>query len=907
MGGVYVAEEDGTGRQLAIKTLFKRFAEDEAYVRRFQREAQVYRQMEHPHIVHYIESGFDNGTYFIVLEYVKGKTLGEIMYDQGRLDPVPALKICIALAEALKHAHDKGIVHRDLKPSNVLIDESGEVKLLDFGVAHKDDQLVRTQEGTVVGTYFYAAPEQNQGKKDIDNRTDLYTLGIVFYEMLAGRRPFEGDLLEVAAEQARESYVPLEQLVPDVPTFLPPISRRMMARNPQDRYQSGGELLEELRAALTALTTRRAAPPNLGVRPGAQPVHLELDALSQPGHLGPAPAPAPGLPPRSTPGGITPLPQHGGFASSSPVSLSAPAPIARPVTPAPAPAPTPTASGMGSGDRDTRWHAALEAFQKHHLDQAQGLCEAVIQAAPGFAQGHGLLGKIHAAKGYTYNAIEAFKQALTLAPTDVQIHMDFAMALYTMKLPQKAAEAFEIVLELDPRNMLAVRYLELLKHAGGDVSAPVAGAPPPAFAPAAAPAPYPAPQPGPAGPSLYGDVYQPEQAAPEEAAVGTEAMSRLDAFFSAAPPPVSIPVSPASLSGARPAPSMAPPPVSLAPPPVSAAPPGPGPVQIPPPVHMPGTSPVAPPIPAASEVQPIPASLVPPVSSYAPSASPPAPKRTPEYIPPPKPIDDIEPEPGAAEAPDPDRDGARFSEKKKRSRASDGDTPSMNPDRAWMLGTLWWGLGAAYLGRRGRAFLLTVLEVLVLGLVILPLVSDEFSVWIASRRLNLEAVADWLVAHGLIGYSNPLNGTLLQIQKSIGAPVNAFILENGPVVSVGFGTAVFFLFEYMLPNAYFRHAQLVSLTGRVLEVRRDMSLKISLGEERGVEEGMIFRVEKKKHVDALSQLNFRTMVMAPQVFPIGEAKVISTTPTFAICKFKRYQGQSSSPSANDRVVILRES
>jgi hypothetical protein len=202
-----------------------------------------------------------------------------------------------------------------------------------------------------------------------------------------------------------------------------------------------------------------------------------------------------------------------------------------------------------------------------------------------------------------------------------------------------------------------------------------------------------------------------------------------------------------------------------------------------------------------------------------------------------------------------------------------------------------------------------VAEVVVLGMMILPLVSEDVSLRISTMRINLKAVADWLAETGIIGYGDAVSSQLYRLQDSFGTVVNRFLLEQGSTACMALGALIFFLFEYQLPSAYFRAAQLESLTGRILEVRRDMSLKISLGEERGVEEveeGMIFRVEKKKHVDALSQLNFRTMIMAPQVFPIGEAKVVSTAPTFAICKFKRYQGQSSSPSANDRVVILRE-
>jgi serine/threonine protein kinase len=947
MGGVYHAEEDGTGVQVAIKTLFKRFANEEAYVRRFQREAQVYRQLDHPNIIHYIESGFDAGTYFIVLEYIRGKTLGEIMYDQGRLDAIPALKVAIGLAEALQHAHDRGIVHRDLKPANIIIGETGEVRLLDFGVAHKEDQLVRTQEGTVVGTYFYAAPEQNQGKKDIDNRTDIYTLGIVLYEMLTGRRPFEGDLLEVASEQARESYTPVEELVPEVPPFLPQVVQRLMARKPPDRYQSCNALLEELRAALTALTTKGMIAPELGRHPSAQPVEMGIEEVSMPPDLASVPgrslsissvfpvvsAASPGS--IVSPGTVTPPPAVAPFGKISPVSpptRSADLPVGTvtmpmqvapviPTVPTPSPSPTPTpssvpgppsASGIGQGVADTRWHAAKEAFQARRLDKAQELAEAVVISAPQFAPGFALLGKIHAAKGFTYNAIEAFKMALSLTPNDVHMHMDHAMALYTMKLPQKAMEAFGMVLQLDPGNMLAERYIQLLQASDGDVSAPeisrnvvdaldtytgssnpLVSEDPHSDAHMAMVSDH---------ASLYGDVYVPPGNPPPpvpESVIRADSVSPPQQRGGASPPVVSM-VPPGVSAPVQDHLAVSSFPVSIpdsmAPSPYGAPKASPvSPVSLPPSVHMPGAPPVAPPV-APSIPPPAPMQVSPPVSVV----SVPPPKRTPEYIPPPKPLTGEEESPGQEPV-------HRFAEKRTRKRrerhATDGII--LDTDRAWNLGSMWWGLGAGYVGLRLQAFVYTVLEVVILGMVLLPWNSGiDLSIRKATFSLD---VADLLARTGVFDRGGALVAQVDQLQVLWRPKIQEFLLDMGPEAVIAMGVLLFFWFEASLPNRFYKKAQFANLSGTIQEVRRDMTIKISLGTMRGVVPGMIFRVEKRKHVDKLSGGDFRTMVMAPQVFAIGEAKVIRAEKDHAICKFRRIQGQSSSPSVKDRVVILRRS
>jgi hypothetical protein len=203
-----------------------------------------------------------------------------------------------------------------------------------------------------------------------------------------------------------------------------------------------------------------------------------------------------------------------------------------------------------------------------------------------------------------------------------------------------------------------------------------------------------------------------------------------------------------------------------------------------------------------------------------------------------------------------------------------------------------------------RAFFLTILELFCIVVVFAPLIPQVTDLLERAHvGFDFRVVASWAKSIGLDFLRRPFYG----LAKSYNDSVRWFVGAYGLSALQGVG-GVFFLWNQLVqPGKFHRMAQYANLTGRVLEVRRDMSLKISLGENRGVEVGMAFVVQKKKHMDALSQLNFKTMIMAPQVFPIGRATVVSTTPTFSICKFKRSAGQSSSPSPNDRVAILKQS
>jgi serine/threonine-protein kinase len=246
MAEVYLARDRLLDRPVALKALFPEYAREPSFVERFRREAQAAANLNHPNIVAIYDWGQETGTYFIVMEYVEGRSLRDVIRSDGPIDAPQAAEITAEIASALAFAHRTGVVHRDVKPGNVLITQSGIVKVTDFGIARAGASDGLTQTGSVMGTATYFSPEQAQGLA-VDGRSDVYSLGIVLYEMVTGVAPFTGDSpVAVAYKHVREAPVPPSRRNPEVPPDLEQIILTAMAKEPDLRYQSADDLRADL-------------------------------------------------------------------------------------------------------------------------------------------------------------------------------------------------------------------------------------------------------------------------------------------------------------------------------------------------------------------------------------------------------------------------------------------------------------------------------------------------------------------------------------------------------------------------------------------------------------------------------------------------------------------------------------
>jgi serine/threonine-protein kinase len=250
MAVVYLAEQQSLGRQVALKVLQPALALDGAYVTRFKHEARAAAALVHANIVQIYEVGQSSGLHFIAQEYVPGKNLAELLQRESALNPRLVLDMLRQVAAALCKAAEAGIVHRDLKPENILLSRSGEVKVADFGLARMEstDAKTLTQVGVAMGTPLYMSPEQIEGRP-VDARSDIYSLGITCYHLLAGAPPHSGETaLAVALHHLNTPPQPLENLRGDLPSSFARVVHRMMAKRAEQRYQSPAELLADLRA-----------------------------------------------------------------------------------------------------------------------------------------------------------------------------------------------------------------------------------------------------------------------------------------------------------------------------------------------------------------------------------------------------------------------------------------------------------------------------------------------------------------------------------------------------------------------------------------------------------------------------------------------------------------------------------
>ncbi|MBI4869794.1 MAG: protein kinase [Candidatus Wallbacteria bacterium] len=384
MGGVYIGYDFNTHQLVAVKTLFQEFANDEAYIKRFQREANVYRGLNHANIVHYVDSGIEAGTHYIALEFVAGKPLDAILKNGGAMPPKKALEVFECLVDAIRHAHEKSVIHRDLKPQNVVISHDGVVKLLDFGVAQADDDILKTVTGSILGTFFYSSPEQNQGKK-IDARSDLYSLGLVFYEMLTGKRALVGnDLLQVTMAQMKSNFTPPSAINTAVPKSYDALCLKLMEKSPDKRFQNATDLLAEIR--------------KLKLSPGSGSVEDSFD----------------------------------------------------------------------SEETAKLWVQAKEAFKAKDFDTSLKLTEEVARKMDSSPDVHCLLGKLYAAKEVTQKALEHFKKSIALSGGDSQYVLYYGISLFEMKMFDAARLEFKKILDKDPMNPYASRYMHLIRQALGE-------------------------------------------------------------------------------------------------------------------------------------------------------------------------------------------------------------------------------------------------------------------------------------------------------------------------------------------------------------------------------------------------------------------------------------------------------
>jgi predicted Ser/Thr protein kinase len=247
MATVYRAREISTGRLVALKLMHPHLADDPAYIARFRREAQTAKSLDNPHIVKMLDYGEEKGEYFLVMEYVRGRTLQQLIQERRSLTTEQALHIAWQVAKALDAAHRQGIVHRDIKPQNLMVTPEGLVKVLDFGIAKAADFSTITQTGVFMGSPHYVSPEQAKGARSIDIRSDLYSLGVVLYHMLTGVPPFDAETPWTVLHQHVEGEpVPVHRLRVDVPTEVEGVVQKAMAREPAARYQTPAEMVKAL-------------------------------------------------------------------------------------------------------------------------------------------------------------------------------------------------------------------------------------------------------------------------------------------------------------------------------------------------------------------------------------------------------------------------------------------------------------------------------------------------------------------------------------------------------------------------------------------------------------------------------------------------------------------------------------
>jgi serine/threonine-protein kinase len=259
MAEVYCAQDLQLGRKVALKILYRRFAEDSEFVERFRREASSAAGLQHQHVVAVYDRGEYDGTYYIAMEYLEGRSLKTIVQQEAPLDPDRAIDLTIQVLRAARFAHRRGIIHRDLKPHNVIVDADGRAKVTDFGIARAGASDM-TQTGSIMGTAQYLSPEQAQGHA-VSAASDIYSIGIMLYELLTARVPFEGEsAVTIALKQVNERPTPPSAYNPAVTPELEEAVMRALEKDPAHRYPDADAFIAALQAARDGTATAVLAP-----------------------------------------------------------------------------------------------------------------------------------------------------------------------------------------------------------------------------------------------------------------------------------------------------------------------------------------------------------------------------------------------------------------------------------------------------------------------------------------------------------------------------------------------------------------------------------------------------------------------------------------------------------------------
>jgi serine/threonine-protein kinase len=259
MADVYCAEDTQLGRRVALKVLYARFAEDDEFVERFRREASSAAGLQHQHVVSVYDRGEWEGTSYIAMEFVDGRTLKQVITAESPMEPLRAIDLAVQILRAARFAHRRGVIHRDMKPHNVIVDEDGRAKVTDFGIARAGASDM-TQTGSIMGTAQYLSPEQAQGHA-VTPQSDLYSIGICLYEMLTGKVPFTGEsAVTIALKQVNEAPVPPSHYNAAVPAPLEDAVLRALAKDPDERFGDADAFIAALEDAKTQIEAGSAPP-----------------------------------------------------------------------------------------------------------------------------------------------------------------------------------------------------------------------------------------------------------------------------------------------------------------------------------------------------------------------------------------------------------------------------------------------------------------------------------------------------------------------------------------------------------------------------------------------------------------------------------------------------------------------